>query len=91
MIRFKFFLLLPLAFCCVFAQPATATDATIDAPSLTADNLNDWKSHILPSPADLAWTQIPWLPDLQSGIEAAAQVDKPLLLWTMNGHPLGCT
>lgn len=54
-------------------------------------NIQAWKNHIMPTEAEQAWTKIPWLPDLQSGIEAAEAAGKPILLWTMNGHPLGCT
>ena len=62
--------------------------ATIE---LTEKNRRAWKANILPTEEELAWTKIPWLPDLQSGIDAAAEAGKPVLLWTMNGHPLGCT
>jgi hypothetical protein len=39
----------------------------------------------------LAWQQIPWATTFKDGIVAADAAGKPLLLWTMNGHPLGCT
>ncbi len=58
---------------------------------LTADNYEAWRAHILPEPSELAWEQIPWLTTFKDGILAADAADKPLLLWTMNGHPLGCT
>jgi hypothetical protein len=58
---------------------------------LTADNYKVWRDHILPEPSELAWEQIPWLTTFKDGIRAANATDKPLLLWTMNGHPLGCT
>ena len=92
--RFNLLVLLSLVFQGAMAPSAIAKDETLNAPRLTAENLAAWKSHILPTAAELKWTQIPWLPDLQSGIEASARMenrDKPLLLWTMNGHPLGCT
>lgn len=58
---------------------------------LNKENVQAWKANILPTEEEQAWMQIPWLPDLQSGIDAAAEAGKPVLLWTMNGHPLGCT
>ena len=61
------------------------------APELTRDNLPAWREHILPAAADLKWQQTPWLTTFADGILEANRVDKPLLLWTMNGHPLGCT
>jgi hypothetical protein len=37
------------------------------------------------------WTQIPWQSDLQAARQEAAAEGKPLLMWVMDGHPLGCT
>jgi hypothetical protein len=37
------------------------------------------------------WTQIPWQPDLETARRQAALERKPLLMWVMDGHPLGCT
>lgn len=66
-------------------------------PPVEADiELNDmnyqtWRDHILPDLSEMAWDKIPWLSTFHDGILAADAADKPLLLWTMNGHPLGCT
>ena len=54
-------------------------------------NFADWRKHILPDTGGLAWQQIPWETTFRDGIVAADAAGKPLLLWTMNGHPLGCT
>ena len=46
---------------------------------------------IKPAPDEDAWARIPWRTSLwQARREAAAQ-GKPILLWEMDGHPLGCT
>jgi hypothetical protein len=37
------------------------------------------------------WTQIAWQSDLQAARQQAAAERKPLLMWVMDGHPLGCT
>jgi hypothetical protein len=58
---------------------------------LNDDNYTVWRDHILPDPSELGWEQIPWLTTFKDGILAAQAARKPLLLWTMNGHPLGCT
>jgi hypothetical protein len=69
----------------------------IESPPVAADielnqeNYLTWRDHILPNPSEMAWEQIPWLTTFKDGIRAADSADKPLLLWTMNGHPLGCT
>jgi hypothetical protein len=37
------------------------------------------------------WAQIPWLTSLWDARKRAAAEGKPILLWEMDGHPLGCT
>ena len=58
---------------------------------LSDENYEVWRDHILPDSGEMAWEQIPWLTTFKDGILAADSAGKPLLLWTMNGHPLGCT
>jgi hypothetical protein len=45
---------------------------------------------IKPRPEQRRWTQIPWEVDLWAARRQAQELDKPILLWAMNGHPLGC-
>jgi hypothetical protein len=49
------------------------------------------RDHVLPDADELAWRAIPWLAELRAGLAAGAEQRKPVLLWAMNGHPLGCT
>ena len=60
-------------------------------PDLQPGDLTAWRSHIRPSPAELDFSVVPWHPSLVSGLRAADEEGRPLLLWLMNGHPLGCT
>ncbi len=46
---------------------------------------------IVPSGDELAWQKIPWMIDLLAARREAARVGKPIFLWEMDGHPLGCT
>ena len=46
---------------------------------------------IKPKPSESKWEQIPWLVSLWGARERAAAEGKPILLWEMDGHPLGCT
>ena len=78
--RIPFFLVL-----CGLVAPAAAQ------PALTADNWRRWHEHVLPRPSELRWESIPWHPTLADGLAQASAEARPLLLWTMNGHPLGCT
>lgn len=80
-----------LALFAVFAIRVHNTPAAERDSPLNITNKEAWKAHILPTEKESAWAKIPWLPDLQSGIDAAMESGKPVLLWTMNGHPLGCT
>ena len=50
-----------------------------------------WRAHLLPTDDELAWAALPWLPAFGEGLAAAERAGRPLLLWAMNGHPLGCT
>ncbi len=65
--------------------------ASLRPPVLEIGDLERWRDFIRPSAAELAAESIPWLPDMVSGLERSETEQRPLLLWLMNGHPLGCT
>ena len=46
---------------------------------------------VLPAAADDQWRQVPWRTSLWEARREAAREGKPILLWEMDGHPLGCT
>ena len=50
-----------------------------------------WHDFIKPTREEIAWAQIPWLTTFYDGLVESDRTQKPLLLWVMNGHPLGCT
>lgn len=41
--------------------------------------------------ASEAWRQIPWKISVLEGQRAAVDEGKPIFIWAMDGHPLGCT
>jgi hypothetical protein len=45
---------------------------------------------IKPRAAEEKWAQIPWIASLWEARQLAAREGKPILLWEMDGHPLGC-
>lgn len=45
---------------------------------------------IKPGPDEEKFLQIPWLTSLGQARKKAAEQGKPILLWEMDGHPLGC-
>jgi hypothetical protein len=49
------------------------------------------RSVIRPKEEEAAWAKIPWRVDLSQARREAAAAGKPILLWEMDGHPLGCT
>jgi hypothetical protein len=40
---------------------------------------------------DEAWRRIPWKVSLLEARESAIREQKPVFMWSMDGHPLGCT
>jgi hypothetical protein len=48
-------------------------------------------SLIKPAAGEDRWDTIPWNTNLWHARQEAARLGKPLLLWEMDGHPLGCT
>ncbi|SVC46217.1 uncharacterized protein METZ01_LOCUS299071 [marine metagenome] len=67
--------------CKVFKEPFSLTEKTYQM----------WRDFIKPTESDLAWTRIQWRTSFQEGLMEAEAKQKPMLLWAMNGHPLGCT
>lgn len=65
---------------------STAQDAV-----LNGDTFKAWRKFIVPGADERRDEQIDWAPSLADGLKRAHAQEKPLLLWVMNGHPLGCT
>jgi hypothetical protein len=38
-----------------------------------------------------AWRTVAWQTDLLDAQKVAVEKQKPLFIWAMDGHPLGCT
>lgn len=43
------------------------------------------------TPGDEPWLTIPWKTRLLDAQNAASREGKPIFIWAMDGHPLGCT
>jgi hypothetical protein len=61
------------------------------APELTDATFAQWSKHIRPSEKQLKWRKIRWHTELEDAAAEAKRLNRPLLLWTMNGHPCGET
>lgn len=59
--------------------------------SIAEDSFSKLHALIKPAPGEDQWAKIPWSINLWEARQRAAAEGKPLLLWEMDGHPLGCT
>ena len=47
--------------------------------------------HVLPDPVETDYESIRWRARFHEAVTEATERRMPVLLWAMNGHPLGCT
>jgi len=80
--------ILMLGFAPALAQQPPARWA---APALTDASYRQWLAFIRSSTEELKWRKVRWHKSLSEAAREARQLQRPLLLWTMNGHPCGET
>jgi len=75
------------------AQSPQSTDTFADVPLMKAipGTWTPWMEHLQPTAKESAFATLEWRPTFAQGVLDANQARLPLLLWVMNGHPLGCT
>ncbi|MGE3820869.1 MAG: hypothetical protein AB7I30_15755 [Isosphaeraceae bacterium] len=61
------------------------------APELNDQSFERWRDHVRPQAQEEAYLEIPWRESFHVAVNEARETDRPILLWAMNGHPLGCT
>jgi hypothetical protein len=65
------------------------------APSLVGDDITSEEfrrlQQALTPDASEPWRTIPWKIALLDAQHVAASQSKPIFIWAMDGHPLGCT
>jgi hypothetical protein len=69
----------------------TGKQAAQTAPPLTDTEYGAVRRLVKPAADEDKWAQVPWLSSLWQARQRAAALGKPILLWEMDGHPLGCT
>ena len=69
------------------AVPAAAPAA---GPALSDAEYAGLRKAVPPQPGEDQFAGIPWLTSLWDARVQAAKLGKPILLWEMDGHPLGC-
>jgi hypothetical protein len=72
--------------CWVAAALVSWPGLGVDASALDRDI-----AAVLPRPSEERWLQVPWRTDFAAARAEANRAGKPLFLWMMDGHPLGCT
>ncbi len=72
--------------CWVTAALVSWPGTGVDASALERDI-----AAVMPRPSEERWLQVPWRTDFAAARVEANRAGKPLFLWMMDGHPLGCT
>ena len=70
-------------------QAAVARAPSSQVPS--SKNFDKWLAFIRPDDQELAYEKLGWRSKFWPAVQEARRLGRPILLWTMNGHPLGCT
>ena len=65
--------------------------AAVPLPAAAPADVMALHGVIVPRLEDEPWMQVPWLSDLWTARRRASEEGKPIFLWEMDGHPLGCT
>ncbi|GMV88838.1 MAG: hypothetical protein AMXMBFR81_17690 [Chthonomonas sp.] len=54
-------------------------------------NFRELLKFIQPSAQEQSYKDIGWRIEFWPAVQEAKRLGRPILFWTMNGHPLGCT
>lgn len=65
-------------------QPPASTSPTLE-------NFREWVSYIRPEGEEESWREIPWRNGFIPAVKEAQALNRPILLWAMNGNPCGET
>lgn len=74
----------------VAAAVFAALAANVWAEGLTDAEFRELHAELQPDNTAL-WRTIPWKTSMLDAQQVAAEEKKPLFIWAMDGHPLGCT
>ncbi len=76
--------------CTVFACVSILNGTSGRAENLTDEKFHQLLKELRPS-EDERWRSISWRIDLLDAQRDAVNEQKPIFIWAMDGHPLGCT
>lgn len=77
--------------CLAVATGSSGLSRTAFAQDAITDSRYEELLLQLQPPSDEAWRTIPWKIDLLDAQRTAVAEQKPIFIWAMDGHPLGCT
>ena len=75
---------------CIMLRIAVLLLIALPAAAQDQKSLDALLSVIRPGEGEDPFATIPWQTNLWDARTLAAKEGKPLLLWEMDGHPLGC-
>ena len=81
--------IVPVVVWCIGSAALRPLPAQDPSGELTDERFQELHQQL--QPADEPWRTIPWKIALLDAQRAAAQSHKPIFIWAMDGHPLGCT
>ena len=64
--------------------------AAAPAADITDEQFRSLHAELQPA-KDALWRTVPWKTSVLDAQKVAAAEKKPLFIWAMDGHPLGCT
>jgi len=82
--------LIPLLLANLILGLAPSVSLSGDKLAPTPENFDKLRALIKPQQGEDKWTGIPWMAGLWEARRRAANLGKPILLWEMDGNPLGC-
>ena len=77
-------------FLCLLLVGQVSIVGQLRAQELTQDEFEKLHKELQTSDKE-PWRQIPWKTSLLDAQKVAAENQKPIFSWAMDGHPLGCT
>lgn len=71
------------------AKPPAKPAGAWPPPVLDEKSYRKWSEFIRPSADELKWKKIPWRTDLVAAVAEGKALNRPILLWSDQGNPLG--
>ena len=64
--------------------------SSVQGDEVKIDRIPALQTLIKPRPEETRWERIPWQVDLWDARRKSALEGKPIMLWEMDGNPMGC-